>query len=38
MNTADGQQLRLRMQLIGTQWKITRAWLPKDMLSPRHPT
>jgi len=38
LRTASGEHVRLRMNLIGDDWKITRAWLPMDMLEGRHPT
>jgi hypothetical protein len=38
LRTASGEHLKLRMELIGDDWKITRAWLPMDMLEGHHPT
>ncbi len=35
LRTSDGARVRLQLSLVGTRWKLTRAWLPPEMLLPR---
>ena len=36
LTAQDGATIKLRMDLIGTSWVLTRAWLPPEMLAAHH--